>query len=145
MEELMRRFLNAGLAALFGVTLVVTPVLAAGEDTGCGRCYDNADASAHVFGHSWFGSYWYMDCAAFNSCHTNSQYGSCTGNHWSCGLGSLMLLDAVGKLAERGDRQGVEALVARYPSVMGFDKYGAAIVTDCNGRPMTRRPISIAA
>lgn len=142
----MRRISRVGVAALVVVSSMVTPSLRAQEDemSGCGKCYDNYDASAHVFGNS-FGSYWYMDCAAFNNCHRNSQYGNCTGNHFSCGLGSLMLLDAVGKLAERGERAQVKALAARYPSVLGFDHYGAAIVTDCNGRPMTSRPIPISA
>ena len=56
-----------------------------------------------------------------------------------------MLLDAVGKLAERGDWGAVEALAARYPSLLGFDDYGAAIAADCNGRPMTTRPADMAA
>ena len=138
----MTRLSAAAVAMVVLAGPVSTRPVSAADDTGCGKCYDNWDSSAHVFG-SAFGSYWYMDCAAFNSCHTNSQYGSCTGNHYSCGLGSLMLLDAVGKAAERAEREEVEDLAARYPSVIGFDTYGRVIVVDCDGRPMTSRPIEI--
>ncbi|HEV2148087.1 MAG TPA: hypothetical protein VGR37_11845 [Longimicrobiaceae bacterium] len=142
----MTRLISAAVAAVVLAAAVFTPPIAAQEEDGtCGRCYDNYDGTAHVFGHSWFGSYWYMHCSAFNSCHSNSQYGNCTGNHFSCSLFGVMLVDAVGKLAERGERRAVEDLAARYPSLLGFDSYGRAIVTDCDGRPMVSWPIPISA
>lgn len=123
---------------------LTAPPVAAQVGSSCGRCYDNADADAHTFGYAPSFQYWNMDCNAFNSCHSNSQYGSCSGNHLGCGLGSLMLLDAVSKLAERGEGKAVEDLATRYPAFVVLDNHSRAFVTDCDGRPMTTRPISIA-
>lgn len=141
----MRHRLVAGLIAVLVGAGLSTPQLPA-QDRQCGKCYDNSEGTAHVFGDAGWGyMYSLMDCNTLNSCHTNSQYGSCGGNHYSCYLGSQFLLDAVDGFAAAGDIAEIYALVARYPSVVGLDGYGRVLVMDCNGMPLTTRPISLVA
>lgn len=55
------------------------------DDARCGSCYENQDGTAHVFGSIPFpyGSN-RMSCFLFNTCHSNSQEGSCLRYHASC-------------------------------------------------------------
>lgn len=71
------------------------------------------------------------DCHAFNACHTNSQSGTCTANHWTCGVNQAF----VGELREAaGRKDGGVALLRVAHGRKGIEVRGAyVIVRNCRG------------
>lgn len=116
--------------AITALLLLRSPVVAAQGDSNCGKCYNNSTGTAHVFGDNiWWYSYEYMDCDAANACHSNSQYGSCGGFHFGCGLGSGLAAELKDRLSD-GDSAGVEDLLYRYSYVLSYDASASQVVVD---------------
>jgi hypothetical protein len=115
------------------LALLATAPAASAEEK-CGRCYDNEDGSAHVFGNAgWWISYMYADCNSFNSCHPDVQYGSCQSFHYGCGLLSAVLTERMNTSIVRGDVVRVGALIAANPGRVRFSpSSGQVAVLDCD-------------
>jgi hypothetical protein len=102
----------------------------------CDRCYNREDGSAHVFGAApnWY-TYRWADCNSLNSCHGNSQAGTCSGNHWGCGVSLAMLVERLNTSIVRGDVARTGALIAANPTRVKFDPAtGRVAIRDCDGR-----------
>jgi hypothetical protein len=130
MGTFQRAFLMVSLLSLVAVGG------AAAQD--CYRCYDREDGTGHVFGSApnWY-SYMWADCNALNACHGNSQAGTCSGNHWGCGVSLAMLLERLNTSIVRGDVARTGALIAANPTRVKFDPAtGRVAIRDCDGRQL---------
>lgn len=127
-----------GVRARAAMIAAVAGLLAAAPAAAqqCDRCYDREDGSAHVFGNAgyWY-TYMWADCNSFNACHGNSQSGTCSGNHWGCGVSLAMLVERLNTSIVRGDVARVGALIAANPSRVRFDPAtGRVAIRDCDGK-----------
>lgn len=131
---------------IFGITLLVTfltgPVTAQNAspmaEAECEECFNlpalfgpAGPERAHMFGYSGAGIFWnYMDCHAFNACHTFDQPKYCADFHWVCGAGSLAL-DETRSAVQRGDPKALVDLVSATNSLVTIVG-DHAIVSDCD-------------
>ena len=124
-------------AVWLGSSLVLLATATAESQTSCKKCYDNADGTAHSFGDGgWYGAF-NADCFALNSCHGNSQPGSCMSYHVGCGLGAAMLSERMNTSIARGDMVRVGALIASNPRLVSFSPAtGQVAVLDCDRKPL---------
>lgn len=123
---------------LCSVLALLAAAPAASEEGKCGRCYQNEDGSAHVFGNAgWWISYMYADCDSFNSCHPDSQYGSCQSFHYGCGMLSAVLTERINTSIAHGDVVRVGALIAANPGRVRFSaESGQVAVLDCDRKAL---------
>jgi hypothetical protein len=114
---------------------VVTPM----AEAHCMECFNlpaiggpAGTERAHIFSYHSIGIWWnYMDCHAFNACHTSfDQPKYCADFHWVCGSGSQALgqtRDAI----RRGDSGALADLVSGTNSLVAIVE-DHALVYDCN-------------
>lgn len=126
---------------------------AAVGDSECGRCYENANGTAHVFGFVIYPySYERMSCVLLNRCHGHSQDGSCAKYHVLCP--DQAQLDRAADIlaaAARQDRESViQEVASALPALVRYDPATREVVLlDCGGavheRFAVRRPIYLPA
>jgi hypothetical protein len=124
-------------ALWLGSALVLLATATAESQTQCKKCYDNPDGTAHSFGDLWWYGAFLGDCFAANSCHTNSQPGSCMSYHVGCGLAAAMLSERMNTSIARGDVVRVGVLIAANPRLVRFSPAtGQVAVLDCDLKPL---------
>jgi len=100
----------------------------------CGVCYNSGTGEAHAFGYILYPyDNFEADCEAFNSCHGNSQSGTCQDFHWACGTGGE-LATRVRRAAEKNDVAFIRATLRQYPKqVASSARTGEVTITECDG------------
>ena len=135
----MRRFvLLTALPALWIAVAAPSPA----QD--CASCVTQSDAIYFYERHAFGGRAGvFMDCSAFNSCHSDWQPLDCFERHYACR--TVMLpreVDAVLAAAEAGDERAIEAAHARHPAALRYDPArGTLQVLGCGGEVTAQVPL----
>ena len=115
-------------SGIFYTTSAATVVM-----ESCGTCFNNAGGDAHAFGWiMWAYDSFNADCEDFNSCHGNSQSGSCSDFHWQCG-GASALAEQVRDAVTRNDLAFIKTTQKKYPGRVVLNAAtGLVTIVDCD-------------
>lgn len=136
--------------------------VSAGMDVGaamlsCGHCsewsqlflWQHAFGGGGCVGGGGEGCY---DCQIFNSCHSNSQQGTCSGYHTGCGGGYLSraqpldkgLFHLVDQVASSNDQLLIRTIVARFRGIVDLNEERQALqVRNCSGTIIASYPLGL--
>lgn len=98
---------------------------------------------AHVFGYSLWYAYFDGDCLAGNTCHTNSQAGTCQMYHYACGMMSADFQNTIADALASSDPDVVRKLASAFPARVRVSETGQALMLfDCDGTAAGEVPLN---
>ncbi len=111
--------------------------------SSCAKCHEGMIETGGI-AHAFDNNLWYfqgqnMDCVVFNSCHANSQPGTCTDYHYVCGVASLQL--RAEKALAHNDRETLRRLLRENPKYMQYDGRTLSF-RDCENAVVALLPIT---
>jgi len=130
------------LTVLSAWALATPPKASAAVMSWCDKCHEGETElgnMAHAFGSLFWYSGQNMDCAAFNSCHGNSQPGRCSDYHYSCLSASLQL--RMEEALAHNDRETVRRLLRENPKLVEVDG-GYMRFRDCQAEIVAVVPVA---